>query len=170
MSRDLTWPTDRMAKFIDVTPRRLQQLVQEGVVPKSEGRGRYSPIAVNLAYIRYLRDRVQSPELSSDEFFNAKLAKIKSEREQIELNMQITRGERIPLDDVAAVDNEVFMAIAGILKSNVGKVLSPEVINEIFEQFRDIPKSLGWETQAASEPRVDIGQTTTCQESSQQVV
>jgi len=53
-----------MAKFIDVTPRRLQQLVQEGVVPKCEGRGRYNPVAVNLAYIRFLRDRVQSPESS----------------------------------------------------------------------------------------------------------
>jgi len=58
-----------MAKFIDVTPRRLQQLVQEGVVPKCEGRGRYNPIAVNLAYIRFLRDRVQSPEASDSEFF-----------------------------------------------------------------------------------------------------
>jgi hypothetical protein len=44
---NLTWPTSRMAKFIDVTPRRLQQLVQEGVVPKCEGRGRYNPIAVS---------------------------------------------------------------------------------------------------------------------------
>jgi len=155
MSRDLTWPTDRMAKFIDVTPRRLQQLVQEGVVPKSEGHGRYNPIAVNLAYIRYLRDRVQSPELSNDEFFNAKLAKIKSERELIELNMQITRKERVPLDDVIAVNNEVDMAIAGILKSNVNKVLTRDLINEIFEQFRNIPESLGWETQAPS-PALDL--------------
>ena len=44
---NLTWLTSRMAKFIDVTPRRLQQLVQEGVVPKCEGRGRYNPIAVS---------------------------------------------------------------------------------------------------------------------------
>jgi hypothetical protein len=133
-----------MAKFIEVTPRRLQQLVQEGVVPKSEGRGRYNPIAVNLAYIRYLRDRVQSPELSVDEFFTAKLAKIKSEREMVELEMSIKRRERVPIDVVTAVNNEVAMAIAGILRANVDKVLTRNLINEIFEQFSDTPESLRW--------------------------
>ena len=125
-------------------PRRLQQLVQEGVVPKSEGRGRYNPIAVNLAYIRYLRDRVQSPELSVDEFFTAKLAKIKSEREMVELEMSIKRRERVPIDVVTAVNNEVAMAIAGILRANVDKVLTRNLINEIFEQFSDTPESLRW--------------------------
>jgi hypothetical protein len=74
-------------------------------------------------------------------------------KQQIDLDMQITRKERIPLDVVAEVDNQVCMAIAGILKSNVDKVLTREVINEIFEQFRNIPESLGWETEAVSESR-----------------
>src|SRR6478672_8752754 len=96
----------------------LQQLVQEGVVPKSEGRGRYNPIAVNLAYIRFLRDRVQSPESSDSEFFAARLAKLKSEREQIELSMQIVRGERIPRQDVEAVCALVFQSIRGVIKGS----------------------------------------------------
>ena len=88
MSKDLTWSAEKMARFIDVTPRRLRQLVSEGVCPKV-GRGRYSPIAVNLAYIRYLRDRVQSPELSDSEFFNAKLDKIRSEHEMIKTQTKL---------------------------------------------------------------------------------
>src|SRR5439155_6707244 len=112
---NLTWPISRMAKFIDVTPRRLQQLVQEGVVPKGEGRGRYNPIAVNLAYIRFLRDRVQSPEASDSEFFAAKLAKIKAEREMIDLQVSIVRGERIPIDDVNEAVGQVFGAMRGII-------------------------------------------------------
>jgi len=125
-----------MAKFIDVTPRRLQQLVQEGVVPKCEGRGRYNPVAVNLAYIRFLQDRVQSPESSDSEFFAAKLAKLKSERETIELQMQITRGERIPIEDVAASEKMIFGFIRGTLLANHNKVLTQDVINEIFAEWR----------------------------------
>jgi hypothetical protein len=125
-----------MAKFIDVTPRRLQQLAQEGVIPKCEGRGRYNPIAVNLAYIRFLRDRAQSPEQSDSEFFAAKLAKLKSEREMIELQMQITRSERIPIEDVAASEKMIFGFIRGTLIANHNKVLTQSVINEIFSEWR----------------------------------
>ncbi len=50
---DLTWPADKMAKMIDVTPRHLRRMVSEGIIPKHE-RGRYNPFAVNIAYIRYL--------------------------------------------------------------------------------------------------------------------
>lgn len=134
-SKDLTWPIDKMAKFIDVSPRRLQQLVQEGIVPKEE-RGRYSPIALNLAYIRYLRDRVQSPDQSDNEFFAVKLAKIRAETQQIDLDMEITRGQRIPLEDVSEVTNRVFQSIAGTLKANLNQLLTIEKINQIFAELR----------------------------------
>jgi hypothetical protein len=55
-TKHLTWPSEKMAKFIDLTPRRLRQLVDEGVVPREE-RGCYNPFAVMVAYIRFLRDR-----------------------------------------------------------------------------------------------------------------
>jgi phage terminase Nu1 subunit (DNA packaging protein) len=137
MSKEgLTWPVEKMAKFIDISPRRLQQLVQEGIIPK-EDRGRYSPIAVNLAYIRYLRDRVQSPDQSDSEYFAAKLAKLKAEREQIELDMEIKRRQRIPLEDVIEVTNRVFQSIAGTLKANRDKLLTEKQINEMLTALRD---------------------------------
>jgi phage terminase Nu1 subunit (DNA packaging protein) len=142
----LTWPSEKMAKFIDLTPRRLRQLVDEGVVPREE-RGRYNPFAVTVTYIRYLRDRVQSPELSNKEFFVAKLTKLKSECEQIELANQITRKERIPIDDVRAVNDEVDQAISGIIKASG---LPIAAVNEIFDQLRDIPNRLGWNLPADS--------------------
>src|SRR5262245_43580034 len=117
-SKGLTWPTQRMAKYIDVTPRRLQQLVQEGVVPKCEARGRYSPVAVTQSYIRFLRDRVQSPEASDSEFFAEKLAKLKAERLLLELQSQIIRKERIPIGDVKDSVGRIFMAIRGIVKAS----------------------------------------------------
>lgn len=130
-----------MAKMMDISPGRLRQLVLDGVVPKV-GRDRYEPFVVNIAYIRFLRDRVQSPELSDSEFHLAKLAKLKSEREQIELDMQIKRGLRIPREDVDLACNMIFKSISGILKSNRNKTLTEEQINEIFEQFRATAKKL----------------------------
>ena len=59
MSKDLTWPSLRLAKLLDLTPRRVQQLGKQGVL-KSEARGRYSPSAVT-DYIRYLRERISDP-------------------------------------------------------------------------------------------------------------
>jgi hypothetical protein len=147
---NLTWPTARMAKLIDVTQRRLQQLVQEGVVPKCEGRGRYNPFAVNVAYIRFLRDRVQSPEPSYSEFFAAKLAKLRAEREQIDLENQITRSERMPIEDALAATKLVFGAISGILKANRDKILTVDQINEIFAEMRRVTDWLQQKANGAS--------------------
>ncbi len=137
MSKDLTWGADRMAKFIDVTPRRLQQLVQEGVIPKQE-RGRYNPFVVNLAYIRFLRDRVTSPDQSDNEMWGEKLGKTKAERELIELEIQIKREKRIPLADCLDAYEDAYNAIAAIIKSRRDKRLDELAINEIFEQLRQI--------------------------------
>jgi hypothetical protein len=61
-------------------------------------------------------------------------------KRQIDLDCEIKRKERIPLEVVAQVDNEVCMAIAGILKSNVDRVLTREVINE---NLRAVPQYSG---------------------------
>jgi phage terminase Nu1 subunit (DNA packaging protein) len=138
MSKDLTWSADRMAKFIDVSPRRLRQLAEEGIVPKA-GRARYSPFQVTVSYIRFLRDRVQSPEASDSEFFACKLAKLRAEREQIELQNQITRRERIPVDDVLLANDIVFKAVRQIIK---GSKLPIESCNEIFDEMRRVSRLL----------------------------
>jgi hypothetical protein len=117
-----------MSKFIDVSPRRLRQLAEAGIVPKA-GRGRYSPFEVTVSYIRFLRDRVQSPEASDSEFFAVKLAKLRAEREQIELQNQLIRKERIPIDDVNEAVGQVFGVIRGIVKAN----LSVDRANEVFD-------------------------------------
>ena len=60
-----------------------------------------------------------------------------AKKEEIDLGMQITRGERIPIEDCLSVDNEVFQAIAGTIKANRNKPLSEELTNEMFQNLRD---------------------------------
>jgi hypothetical protein len=59
MSKDLTWPGSHLAKLLDLSPRRIQQLTKGGVL-KTEARGRYSPRAV-ADYVRYIRERISDP-------------------------------------------------------------------------------------------------------------
>jgi len=60
-----------------------------------------------------------------------------AKKEEIDLEMEIKRGDRIPIADCLAVDNEIFQAIAGTIKANRNKQLSEEVTNEIFDNLRD---------------------------------
>ena len=60
-----------------------------------------------------------------------------AKKAEIDLEMEIKRGDRIPIEDCLAVDNQVFQAIAGTIKANRGKRLDEEITNEIFEGIRD---------------------------------
>ena len=67
--------SNRFEREEDITPERLRILAQEGVLPKS-GRDRYPVFECNVAYIRYLRERVQTKDDDSVSETNAaKLAK-----------------------------------------------------------------------------------------------
>src|SRR5262245_48988056 len=56
---------------------------------------------------------------------------------QIEIDVEIKRGSRIPLSDVAQSDMEIFTMFVATLKANHNKVLTQEIINEIFEGIRN---------------------------------
>jgi hypothetical protein len=68
--------------------------------------------------------------LSDSEFFQAKLAKLKSEREKIDLENRILRSEMIPIEDALAATSLVFGAISGILKANRDKILTIDCPNK----------------------------------------
>lgn len=59
MHKDANLPLSTLAKLLDLTPRRVQQLTKSGVL-KTEARARYSPSAV-AAYVKYLRERISDP-------------------------------------------------------------------------------------------------------------
>lgn len=62
--------------------------------------------------------------------------------EEIDLNMEVTRRERIPLEDVEEHNEQVLGNIAGIFKANEGKQLSPELIQELFAELRRMDEVL----------------------------
>jgi DNA-binding Lrp family transcriptional regulator len=63
---------------------------------------------------------------------------------QVRLQNEITRKERIPIDDVLEVTGQVFQSMAAIIKSKRDKMLTEEVINELFAELRSFPDRLNW--------------------------
>src|SRR6266700_6478887 len=61
-----------------------------------------------------------------------------AKKEEIELQMQIVRGQRIPIEDCTTAVNEVFQSLRGIVKAN----LPVEAANQVFDQMREVTKWL----------------------------
>jgi hypothetical protein len=60
------------------------------------------------------------------------------------LEAEDLRRTRIPIAIVLQVHDEILQAIAATLKAAEGKLLSKELINDIFDKFRSIPAKLKW--------------------------
>lgn len=71
----------------------------------------------------------------------AKLLTIKR-TEEIELNMEVTRRERIPLEEVEEHNDKVLQTVAAIFKTKEGKVLTGELIQELFAELRRMEEIL----------------------------
>src|SRR6266480_7514700 len=56
------------------------------------------------------------------------------------IRADVLRKTRIPIAIVLEAIDETFQAIAATLKAAEGKLLSKELINDIFDKFRSIPK------------------------------
>ncbi len=61
---------------------------------------------------------------------------------QIDLEMEVTRGDRWPKDDVEAIHEASLSNVAGLLKAHEGKLLSAELIRDIFTELREVPAKL----------------------------
>lgn len=151
-----------ISKLLDLSPRRVQQLVKEGVIPKME-RGRYELVPVVRAYIHYLRERnIQAGVVSLEE---VRTRKLKAEAELVEIDLAQQRGETIKVDAAAIVWGEVLSAAKSRLLSIPAK-LAPMVAVEddpaickalIEEQVHEALDDLsGWLAEWADEAGPDV--------------
>lgn len=117
-------PASQVADLLEITVRRVQQLAQEGVFPKS-GRDSYPMVACVRAYVGYWRDRAEGRQATGLD------AERKRERaakaEMAELDLAERKGELIR----AGVHREVLMDVFQEVRSsllNLPVVVSPELV------------------------------------------
>lgn len=59
-------------------------------------------------------------------------------KQQIDLEMEVTRGDRWPKDDVESIHESALSNVAGLLKAHEGKPLSIDLIKDIFTELREV--------------------------------
>jgi phage terminase Nu1 subunit (DNA packaging protein) len=98
MASPPTHSLDTISKLLDLTPRRVQQLAKEGVIPRAE-RGRYELVLAVRGYIRYLKERSLNPGVIS--FDEVRARKTAAEAEMAELELSERKKQLVPMEDVA---------------------------------------------------------------------
>ena len=92
------YPVSTIAKLLNLTERRVQQLSKDGVIPRSI-KGKYDLVAAVQGYAKYLQDIVTGRNLTIDtDQEKAKL--LKAQAEKAELELAILKDKYIPADDV----------------------------------------------------------------------
>lgn len=97
----------RIAAFLNITPRRVQQLVKEGM--PCEGRGQYDPIKCAMFYVRYLQNVLEerSAPISEDDSSGERAARIRLLRAKADVKEMQLSSQRSQLVTVKDCDHMV---------------------------------------------------------------
>lgn len=125
-----TYPTGTIAKLLRLTPRRVQQLTAEGVIPKAE-RGRYELAPAVQGYIDYLNDRLAGKIAGEDggtgvTWQAERTQKMRADRMASEIELARMRHEVVELSIVKEEVSRAFSAIRTRLLS-LGPTLAPQL-------------------------------------------
>lgn len=93
-----TYPVAVIAQLLDLTPRRVNQLSAEGIIPKSE-RGRWELVPAVKGYIRYLRDKAIKGDVGGDESAH-KQRLLKARADIAEMEAERLSGELVSANAV----------------------------------------------------------------------
>lgn len=94
-------PLAVIAKLLDLTERRVQQLSREGVIPKAE-RGRYDLVGAVRGYVAYLREQARAAEAGAPDYAAERARLLRAKADLAEMEAGGRRGELIPGAQVEA--------------------------------------------------------------------
>ena len=112
-----TYPVAVISKLLDLTPQRVRQLVNEGVIPRAN-RGRYELVPAVRGYIKYLRDRAigKGGEQSSD-IAVARTRLIQENAERAAMENAKSRGDLILAPLLVKALEQTFTAFAARIEA-----------------------------------------------------
>lgn len=100
MKDDFTVPLNTIAKLLDITPRRVNILAKQQVLPKLD-KGRYAVVPVVRAYIAYLRNRTVNNDVGADDYATHRARLTSAKADMAEMEREQMKDNLIPADDVA---------------------------------------------------------------------
>ena len=91
-----TLNVDSIAKLLDLTPRRVQQLVKEKILPQPYDRGKYAVVPCVIAYIKYLRGLIDG---EGGDYMVEKTRLTKAQATKTEIETNRLKGDLISVTD-----------------------------------------------------------------------
>ena len=113
---DPLYDTAPMARLLNISPRRLQQLANEGVVHRGS-RGKYRLVASVTGYIKYLQERAAGKDMHYGQLQEERTRLVRSQADAQELKNSVYRHEVVPIDFITFLLARTANEIAGILDS-----------------------------------------------------
>jgi phage terminase Nu1 subunit (DNA packaging protein) len=140
--------TAEISEIFGLSDRRVQQLVKEGALVKVS-RGKYDLKASVQRYIEYIKEQAEKTEEELDQT-REKTLLIRANRQKVELELQIMRGELHRSEDVRRVMNDMLGAFRARVLAIPSKV-APRLIaqtnaaviqniikNEVYEALQEL--------------------------------
>ena len=152
MSQENTQPAETIAKLLMITVRRLQQLHQEGWIPKHE-RGRWPLVGAVQGYIRFLRDRHVGDDLESKinpQYERALLsreqrAKVIIETQKLEIETQVLRGNLLTAEEVETAWTAMIGAFRARMLGVPGRAAQSVIATTDISEAEQIIRTLVYE-------------------------
>lgn len=123
-----TQPIGVIARLLDLSERRIQQLSREGVIPKAE-RGHYDLIGSVRGYVRYLRDQAQKAQAGAPDYAAERARFIRARADLAEMEAEEKRRSLIAADEIEAA----WIAVLALLRTHL-LALPDRLAPQIFDQ------------------------------------
>lgn len=148
---------DTVARLFGLTSRRIEQLVQDGIIERVQikGRVRFELEATVQKYVKYLADKAYGRERTDIELtlkeqkLRAEVALKESQGELHRLRTEIAAGKYISVEEVKADYSRFFVVfknfalsipgkMAGRLSGSVDPVEAREIENELQKEIKGL--------------------------------
>lgn len=107
-------PIGVIAKLLDLSERRVQQLSREGVIPKAE-RGQYDLIGSVRGYVLYLRDQATKAQAGAPDYAAERARFIRARADLAEMDAEQKRRALIAADQIEAA----WIAVLALLRTRL---------------------------------------------------
>ncbi|MFC3802818.1 hypothetical protein [Cohnella sp. GCM10012308] len=121
---EMIFTAAQLADLLGLTPRRVQQLAEEGIVVKS-GRGKYVAAESVQNYIRLQAEGAAGK--SEVDYFDERALHERAKRRKTELELAVMEGELHRSDDVKLVMNDMIAAFRSRILAMPSK-LAPQLL------------------------------------------
>jgi phage terminase Nu1 subunit (DNA packaging protein) len=123
-----TQPISVIARLLDLSERRVQQLSREGVIPKAE-RGQYDLIGSVRGYVRYLRDQALKAQAGAPDYAAERARFIRARADLAEMEAEEKRRSLIAAEQIEVA----WIAVLALLRTRL-LALPDRLAPQAFEQ------------------------------------